>query len=141
MRARLTRRYRFSSAHRLHSPLFDEATNRRLYGKCNNPAGHGHDYGLEVTVAGPIDPRTGRVCELGALDALVGREVLARFDHQDLNAIPELAGEVTTTENLCLAAERLLRAAWPRAGAELVRVHVRETWKNSVELGDDGPLG
>ena len=137
MKVHLTRRYRFAAAHRLHSAHLDADENRRVYGKCNNPVGHGHDYGLEVTVAGPVDAYTGRVCDVAALDATVAREVLARFDHQDLDAVPQLAGRVPTTEELCAAVERLLRAAW--TGAPVVRVQVRETWKNSVALGDEGP--
>jgi 6-pyruvoyltetrahydropterin/6-carboxytetrahydropterin synthase len=137
MRAHLTRRYRIAAAHRLHSPALDAEENRRVYGKCNNPVGHGHDYGLEVTVAGPVDAYTGRVCDVAALDAVVTREVLARFDHQDLDFVPELAGQVPTTESLCAAIDRLLRQVWQ--GAPVVRVEVRETWKNSVALGDEGP--
>ena len=83
---RLTRRYRFSSSHRLHSPVLSEDDNRRVYGKCNNPYGHGHDYLLEVTVAGEPDPVTGRMFPLALLDALVGRAVLDPMDRRDLNS-------------------------------------------------------
>ena len=81
----LTRRYRISAAHRLHNESLSPEENARLYGKCNNPRGHGHDYALEVTVAGEVNPRTGMVIDIGLLDRLVEREILDRFDHKHLN--------------------------------------------------------
>ena len=81
----LTRSYRFAAAHRLHSGSLSEEENHSVYGKCNNPYGHGHNYVLEVTVAGPVDPATGMVMELGFLDGTVEREVLERFDQKHLN--------------------------------------------------------
>ena len=136
MKARLTRRYRFSSAHRLHSPLFDEATNRRLYGKCNNPHGHGHNYRLEVSVRGPVDERTGYVMDLSALKRIVEAEFVERVDHHNLNVdVDFMRGINPTAENIVLACWRLLA---PRvAPAALTRLRLWETENNYVEY--EGP--
>ncbi len=140
----LTRRYRFSAAHRLHNEALSGEENARLYGKCNNPYGHGHNYTLEVTVAGPVDTATGMVYDLGALDRLVESRVLERFDHTHLN----LDGEsfrhlVPTTENLCVEIFGLLRAgieASERGGrAWLKRVRLEETNSNYFEY--EAPSG
>src|SRR5215470_2192360 len=105
----LTRRYRFAAAHRLHSDALSAEENRRIYGKCNNPYGHGHNYVLEVTVAGEIDPATGMVYDLAALDHTVQREVIERFDHVHLNLdVENLRDRVPTTENLCIEIYNLL---------------------------------
>ena len=96
----LTRRYRFSAAHRLHNEALSAEENVGLYGKCNNPRGHGHEYVLEVTVTGEVDPQTGMVMDLGLLDRLVEREVLDRFDHMHLNLdVANFRERVPTTEN------------------------------------------
>ena len=84
----LTRRYRFSAAHRLHNDALSAEDNRRLYGKCDNPFGHGHNYVLDVTMAGEVDPATGMVFDLAKLDATVEREVLERFEKYHLRALP-----------------------------------------------------
>ena len=89
MKAHLTRRYMFSASHRLHSEAMSSAENRDTYGKCNNPYGHGHNYVLEVTVSGPVDEHTGMVCNLMNLDSFVEREVLSRYDRENLNMLPE----------------------------------------------------
>src|ERR1700688_4714075 len=102
MKAHLTRRYRFSASHRLHSAEMSDEENRATYGKCNNPHGHGHNYRLEVTVSGPVDDRTGMVCNLVELDGFVEREVLSRYDLENLNTLQEFAKNVPTTENLCV---------------------------------------
>jgi 6-pyruvoyltetrahydropterin/6-carboxytetrahydropterin synthase len=128
---RLSRRYRFSAAHRLHSARFSEEENQRLYGKCANPHGHGHNYVLEVTVAGPVDAATGMVANLGELDGFVEREVVEAFDHKYLNEeVAEFRVEVPTTENLCREIWRRLRG-FP--AARLERVRMEETSKNSFE--------
>jgi len=98
--ASITRRYRFAAAHRLHTPVLSDEENRRVFGKCNNPNGHGHNYVLLVTVRGPVDPETGRVTEVETLDRIVTETVVARYDHQDLNHMPEYVHLVTTGENL-----------------------------------------
>src|ERR1700692_3098384 len=103
MKAHLTRRYMFSASHRLHSDEMSEQENRDVYGKCNNPYGHGHNYMIEVTVSGPVDPETGMVCNLVDLDGFVSAEIVDRFDHQNLNLLPEFAQVVPTTEKLCMA--------------------------------------
>ena len=132
---RLTRRYQFAASHRLHSPALSPQANREIYGPCNNPCGHGHNYVLEVSVRGDVDPRTGCVVELGALDALVRRRVVAAFDHRNLNAeVAEFAAEVPTTENLARAVAGRLRAAWPPAWPRLEKIRVQETKRNSFEL-------
>ncbi len=91
MKAYLTRRYMFSASHRLHSDAMSEAANAAIYGKCNNPYGHGHNYALEVTVSGPVNEATGMVCNLVDLDGFVQREILQRFDLENLNTRAEFA--------------------------------------------------
>src|SRR5215472_4802740 len=103
MMVHLTRRYRISAAHRLHNPALTNEENARLYGKCNNPRGHGHNYAVEVTVCGGIDSVTGMVMDLGQFDEIVQREVLDRFDHKHLNLdVDNFRARVPTTENLCV---------------------------------------
>ena len=130
---RLTSRYRFSASHRLDTAALSPEENRRLYGKCNNPHGHGHDYLLEITVDGPVD-QSGQVVNREAMDALVRDRVLSRLDHKNLNLdIPELAGLVTTTENLATLVRESLLTGWTLP-ARLARVRVAETARNSFEL-------
>src|SRR5713101_5784474 len=130
---RLTRRYRFSASHRLDTPALTADENRRLYGKCNNPYGHGHDYVLDVTVEGSPDA-SGQLVNRGALDSLVTERVLARLDHRNLNTdVPELAKSVPTTENLASAIQDFLAADWPLE-ARLQRVRISETDRNIFEL-------
>jgi 6-pyruvoyltetrahydropterin/6-carboxytetrahydropterin synthase len=136
--AHLTRRYRFAAAHRLHNGALSADQNARLYGKCNNPYGHGHDYVLEVTVVGPVDPTTGMVFNLVVLDELVQREVMERFDHVHLNLDTEsFRSRVPTTENLCVEIYNLLEAALcdtgGARGAQLERVRLEETPSNFFE--------
>ena len=138
MKAHLTRRYRFSASHRLHSPEMADAWNRETYGKCNNPYGHGHNYRLEVTVSGRVDPSTGMVCNLVDLDGFVESEILARFGHQNLNTLPEFANEVPTTENLCLAIYDILRRGFRHAHLESVRME--ETMMNSFAYAGGGEI-
>jgi 6-pyruvoyltetrahydropterin/6-carboxytetrahydropterin synthase len=134
----LTRRYRFSAGHRLHNEAFGDEENRRVYGKCNNPNGHGHNYLLEVTVAGEIEPATGMVFDLGALDGIVAEHVLEKFDHKNLNLdMDNFRVHVPTTENLCLEIYKLLRtpleSAGRKAGVHLDRVRLEETSLNFFE--------
>jgi 6-pyruvoyltetrahydropterin/6-carboxytetrahydropterin synthase len=133
MRVELTRRYALAASHRLHNPKLDEAENRRLYGKCNNPYGHGHNYFVEVTVTGRVDPATGMVANLDDLDRYVKQEVIEPFDHTYLNMDSEAFRElVPTTENFCMEIfERLKKFA----GARLVRIRLEETGRNSFEYG------
>jgi 6-pyruvoyltetrahydropterin/6-carboxytetrahydropterin synthase len=127
----LTRRYRFSASHRLHSRKFSDAQNRELYGKCANPHGHGHNYIVEVTVGGPVEPATGMIANLGELDPFVEREVIESFDQKYLNEeIAEFRDTVPTTENLCREIYRRLKS-FP--SARLERVRIEETSNNSFE--------
>jgi 6-pyruvoyltetrahydropterin/6-carboxytetrahydropterin synthase len=131
MKAHLTRRYRFSASHRLHSPEMSADENRDTYGKCNNPHGHGHNYTLEVTVSGPVDPSTGMVCNLVDLDGFVENEVLSRYDLENLNTLKEFAQTVPTTENLCVEIFEILQRGFQ--SAHLDRVRLEETLMNSFE--------
>ena len=131
MRAHLTRRYMFSASHRLHSDVMSDIENAATYGKCNNPFGHGHNYALEVTVSGSVDPSTGMVCNLVDLDGFVQREILQRFDLENLNTRAEFAQTVPTTENLCTAIYDILQQGF--ACAQLEKVRIEETMMNSFE--------
>jgi len=136
MKAHLTRGYMFSASHRLHSDEMSEEENRATYGKCNNPYGHGHNYRVEVTVSGPVDERTGMVCNLVDLDAFVNQEILERYDHQNLNLLSEFADCVPTTEHLCMAIYEIVKRGFGHAHLEKVRIE--ETMMNSFEYqGED----
>lgn len=131
---RITRVYRFSASHRLHTESLSTACNSELYGKCNNPYGHGHDYILHLSLNGEPASDTGRVVDLGALDRYVQETLLSIYDHSDLNTdVPGFAG-VPTTENLAIDSDRRLRAAWPFAPVSLDRVLIQETGRNRIEL-------
>jgi len=130
---RVTRRYRFCASHRLDTPAMTPAENQRLYGKCNNPHGHGHDYELDVTVEGAID-ETGRVVDRPALDAWVQARVIETFDHRNLSVdVPNLKGVVATTENLATAIRDALVESWPLP-AKLAHLRISETARNVFEL-------
>ena len=134
----LTRRYKFSASHRLHSERISEQENQEIYGKCNNPHGHGHNYELEVTVSGPVDRRTGRTVDIAELDQLVEQQVREPLEHRNLNEeVPEFQELVPTTENLGLIIDRRLRAAWSGVfahGPALARVRIYETARNIFEI-------
>jgi 6-pyruvoyltetrahydropterin/6-carboxytetrahydropterin synthase len=133
----LGRRYRFAASHRLHSAELSEEENGRIYGKCNNPYGHGHNYILEVVVSGKVDPPTGMIANLADLDGFVEREVLEPFDHKSLNEdVEAFRDTVPTTENLCIEIFRRLKS-FPNA--KLERVRVQETSNNSFEYAGDNP--
>lgn len=131
MKAHLSRRYLFSASHRLHSDTMSEAENQATYGKCNNPFGHGHNYTLEVTVSGKVDEQTGMVCNLVDLDGFVNREVLERYDRENLNMLPEFADQVPTTENLCVQIYEIVQRGFHFAHLE--RVRLEETMMNAFE--------
>jgi 6-pyruvoyltetrahydropterin/6-carboxytetrahydropterin synthase len=131
MKAHLTRRYRFSASHRLHSTEMSAEQNRDTYGKCNNPHGHGHNYTLEVTVSGPVDQSTGMVCNLVDLDGVVERDVLSRYHLSNLNTLQEFAQLVPTTENLSVEIFEILQRGFHLAHLE--RVRLEETMMNSFE--------
>ena len=122
----LTRKCEFSAAHYYHNPQFSPEENQRLFGKCNNPNGHGHNYTLEVTVKGEVDPRSGFVVDLKDLKDALEREVLSALDHRFLNKeVPEFRDRIPTTENLAIAIWDRLR---PKLNvARLHRVRLYET--------------
>jgi len=131
MRAYLSRRYVLSASHRLYSDQYSEEKNRAVYGKCSNPHGHGHNYVVEVVVAGQVDQETGMVINLVDLDASVQQRVLDRFDQTNLNLDPLFVHRVPTTENLCRAVFELLDGTF--APARLAQVRVEETENNFFE--------
>lgn len=139
MKISLTRRYHFAASHRLHTAKLSEEENKRVYGKCSNPYGHGHNYVVEVTVTGPVDPETGMIANLWELDLFVQREVIEPFDQKFLNEeVAEFGEQVATTENVCSEIFHRLKG-FPLARLE--RVRVEETSKNSFEIeADVNPL-
>jgi 6-pyruvoyltetrahydropterin/6-carboxytetrahydropterin synthase len=135
----LTRRYEFFASHRLHSSALTEEQNREVYGKCNNPHGHGHNYEVELTVQGEVDPVTGCVVEIAALDRLADDQILTPFRYCNLNEEVEVFRTVVpTTENLGAEVDRRLRVAWPASfasrGPRLEKVRIRETERNICEI-------
>jgi 6-pyruvoyltetrahydropterin/6-carboxytetrahydropterin synthase len=131
MKVSLGRRYSFAASHRLHNEKFSVEENQRLYGKCNSPFGHGHNYVVELMMAGTIDSATGMVANLGDLDPFVEKEVIEAFDHKYLNEeVAAFQRAVPTTENLAKEIFRRLKA-FPEARLE--RVKIEETSKNSFE--------
>ncbi len=140
---RVTRRYRFVASHRLHSAALSEAENRELYGKCNNPFGHGHNYEVEITVRGPLDPVSARAVDPCALDALVTRLVLQPYDHRNLNAeVAAFATVAPTSENLGTEVYRRLAEGWteafPAGWPVLEKVRIAETANNIFEVNQFG---
>lgn len=131
MIAHLSRRYLFSASHRLHNPEMSAEENQATYGKCNNPHGHGHNYILEVSVSGPVDQSTGMICNLVDLDQCVEREVLSRYQLENLNTLQEFAKIVPTTEHLCIEIFEILQRTFTQA--HLDKVKLEETMMNSFE--------
>lgn len=128
----LTRTYEFAASHRLNAPALPHERNLELYGKCNNPAGHGHNYVLEVTVSGTPDPETGFLTDLGALDDAVNRLVVDRYDHKNLNEdLPEFAGAITTSE---VVVQKIWDTLDGQLPATLHRVRLYETARNLFEV-------
>jgi 6-pyruvoyltetrahydropterin/6-carboxytetrahydropterin synthase len=139
LKIELGRRYRFAASHRLHSPHLSAEENFRVFGKCNNPYGHGHNYVLEVSLSGEVDPATGMIANLADLDVFVEHQVLAEFDHKSLNEdVPAFRGQVPTTENLCIEIFERLKT-FPNA--KLERIRVQETGNNSFEYSGDNLKG
>jgi 6-pyruvoyltetrahydropterin/6-carboxytetrahydropterin synthase len=132
--ALLSRRYHFSASHRLHTEAYDAERNREVYGKCNNPHGHGHNYSVQLTFRGVVDAETGMVCNLGDLDAFARTNLLERFDHTNLNTMECFAEVVSTTENLAIEVHRIFEK-FPYARLE--RVHIEETSNNSFDYTSD----
>ena len=134
MKAHLSRRYHFSASHRLHTEAYDAAKNAAVFGKCNNPYGHGHNYTVQVTFSGPVDPTTGMVCNLADLDAFAQKNLTSRFDHTNLNTLDYFANKVSTTENLNIEIYRIFQS-FP--AAHLERVHIEETSNNSFDYAGE----
>ena len=135
LKIELGRRYRFSASHRLHSSKLSEEENRRVYGKCNNPHGHGHNYVVEVSVSGAVDPATGMIANLADLDSFVEREVIEPLDHKSLNEdVAAFRENVPTTENVCKEIFARLKH-FPKA--KLERVRVEETGNNTFEYAGE----
>jgi len=123
-KAYLSRRYHFSASHRLHSDAYSDHRNIAIYGKCNNPHGHGHNYTLEVTVAGDPDPNTGMVVDLKDLKELLEREVMQRMDHRFLNyEVAELKGKIPTCENIARVIWDLLEPKIKQGRLHRVRLY------------------
>jgi 6-pyruvoyltetrahydropterin/6-carboxytetrahydropterin synthase len=137
MKAHLSRRYHLSASHRLHSEAYDAKRNREIFGKCNNPHGHGHNYTVQVTVSGEVDPETGMVCNLADLDAFAQTNLIERFDHTNLNTLDCFQESVSTTENLSMAIYRIFRNF---TAAHVERVHVEETSNNSFDYAGGADL-
>jgi 6-pyruvoyltetrahydropterin/6-carboxytetrahydropterin synthase len=139
LKIELGRRYRFAASHRLHTAQLSEEENWRVFGKCNNPYGHGHNYVLEVSLSGDVDPATGMIANLADLDAFVERHVLEEFDHKSLNEdVSAFREKVPTTENLCIEIFQRLQS-FPKARLE--RIRVQETGNNSFEYSGEEPQG
>lgn len=138
MKAHLSRRYHFSASHRLHTESYDAAQNAAVFGKCNNPHGHGHNYTVQITLSGPVDPATGMVCNLADLDAFAKTNLLARFDHMNLNTLECFRSSVSTTENLSIEIYRIFQRF---TAAHLEKVHVEETSNNSFDYAGDSSAG
>jgi 6-pyruvoyltetrahydropterin/6-carboxytetrahydropterin synthase len=131
----LGRRYCFAASHRLHSKKLSAEENSRVYGKCNSPYGHGHNYVVEISVSGPVDPATGMIANLADLDGFVEREVIEAFDHRSLNEeVRAFRDKVPTTENVCMEIYERLKQ-FPKA--KLERVRIEETANNSFEYAGE----
>ena len=137
LKIELGRRYRFAASHRLHSEKLSAEENSRVYGKCNNPHGHGHNYVVEINVSGTVDPATGMIANLKDLDAFVDREVIEAFDHRSLNEeVSVFREQVPTTENVCIEIYQRLKHF---SKAKLERVRVEETGNNAFEYAGEEP--
>lgn len=128
----VTRVVHFNAAHRLHNPDRTDEWNRRVYGKCNNPNWHGHNYTMEVTVAGEPDPETGYVIDLGVLKRLIEETVLDRVDHANLNLdVDFMQGILPSTENFVVAIWQQLVGVLPTGRLHAIRLY--ETERNVAE--------
>jgi 6-pyruvoyltetrahydropterin/6-carboxytetrahydropterin synthase len=127
----VTRRVHFNAAHRLHNPALSDADNRAIFGPCNNPNFHGHNYELDISVEGEVDPRTGYVADLGVVKRVAEETVLSAFDHRNLNLdVPEFRDVNPTAENIAVVIWRMLAGKVP---GRLVRIVLWETPRNRVE--------
>ena len=141
--AHFSRRYHFSASHRLHVDALSEEENRAMFGKCNNPFGHGHNYVVEVTLSGPVDATTGMVVNLADLDSFARREVLDLFDYANLNTLEAFRDRVTTTENVCVEMWQIFAGfaeAQDYPQVRLERIAIEETGNNSFEYFGEGAV-
>jgi 6-pyruvoyltetrahydropterin/6-carboxytetrahydropterin synthase len=135
LKIELGRRYRFAASHRLHTSQLSDEENCRVYGKCDNPFGHGHNYLVEVNVSGEVDPATGMIANLADLDGFVEHQIIEPFDHRNLNEeVAAFRETVPTTENLCVEIFQRLKS-FPKA--KLERVRIEETGNNSFEYSGE----
>jgi 6-pyruvoyltetrahydropterin/6-carboxytetrahydropterin synthase len=124
----ITRKARFSAAHRYSNPSWSEEKNRQVFGPASNPFGHGHNYEVEVTVAGEVDPETGMVLNLREIDEILQEEVISRMDYRHLNEeVPEFKSRVPTTENLAISVWERMEPRLGKRGSRLYRVRVYES--------------
>lgn len=124
----ISRRAMFSASHRYHNPRWSDEKNREVFGACNRPFGHGHNYEVEVTVAGQVDPETGMVLNLREIDAILNDEVISRLDHRHLNEeVPEWKDRIPSTENIAIAIWERIAPRLARSHARLHRVRVHES--------------
>jgi 6-pyruvoyltetrahydropterin/6-carboxytetrahydropterin synthase len=133
----VTHAFEFPAAHVLAQPAFSDDENRRIFGKCANPAGHGHDYRIEVTLTGPVDEESGQIINRGILDEVFLQTIDQRYSHRMLNDVPPFGDLVPTAENIAIVIhEQLAEAVARRSSAEVARVRVIETHRNYVEYGE-----
>mgnify|MGYP006289654237 CR=1 FL=1 len=134
MEAFVTRRERFSAAHRLFRPDWDDATNMEVFGPCSNPNWHGHNYELFVTVKGPVDPGTGFVINIKKLSKVIKERVIEKIDHKNMNTeVDFMEGRLASTENLAVAIWEELEGVIAELGIQLHAIRVKETENNFVE--------
>ena len=130
MKASLSRRYHLSASHRLHVQTYTEERNQSTFGKCNNPYGHGHNYVIQITVSGEVDPVTGMVVSLADLDDFAERNLIEPFDHQNLNTLAVFGQIVPSTENLAMEVYRIFQDF---SEAHLDQVRIEETGNNAFD--------
>lgn len=130
----ITRKFHFSASHKVSNPLWSEEENMKVYGKCANPGGHGHNYILEVTVAGEVDPKTGFVMDLKELNDLLEKDLMPRVDHRNLNTdVDFMNGVNPTTENLAVKIWNEIEGNITNGTRRLYSIKLFETEKNFVE--------
>ena len=137
MKVYATFRSGFNAGHRLHNPALDDEANRRLYGKCNNPHGHGHNYFVEVTLAGAVNPETGRFVDLDAAQSWFEDSIVSQVDHRNLNIdVPFMTGIIPTAENIAMAVFELIGKG--PYGVYLHQVRLSESENNAATVTADG---
>ena len=130
----ITRKFHFSSAHRVYNPALSDEENFKKYGKCSSPNGHGHNYEMDVTVTGEIDPELGYVMDLSVLKDLVDKEIIDKVDHRNLNLdVDFMKGVLPSTENVAVAFWNQIESKINSPKRKLYSIRIRETQNNSVE--------